>query len=91
MRSRPLAQLSGFGVDLAASAIVGAITGWLGITLSFGFYTAMSSTISVLIGPVGWASLGLAAIYKAGSPNMKKLLPAVLFVAAERQARSAKD
>ena len=78
------AQLSGFGVYMLASAVVGAVTGILGITLSFGFYTAMSSVISVVIGPMGWAFLGLGAFWKVGAPNMKKLVPAVLFIAAER-------
>lgn len=80
------AQLSGFGVYLAASTIVGAITSFLGFTLPFAFYTTMSSVISVVIGPIGWAGLGIAAVYKVGSPNVKKLLPAVLFIAAERNA-----
>jgi uncharacterized protein YaaW (UPF0174 family) len=78
------AQLSGFGVYLAASTAVGAITGFLGVTLPFAFYAAMSKVIAVLIGPPAWAALSLAAVYKAGSPNMKKLVPAVLFIAAER-------
>lgn len=82
-----MAQLSGFGVYMAASTVVGALTGALGLTLSFGFYTAMSSAISVIIGPIGWGALGIAAIYKLGSPNMKALLPAVLLIAAERRAQ----
>jgi hypothetical protein len=49
------AQLSGFGIYLLASSTVGAITSALGITLSFGFYTTMSSIISYAIGPVGFA------------------------------------
>lgn len=80
------AQLSGFGIYLAASIAVKALMGFLGITLSFGFYATMSSVISVVIGPAGWATLGFAATYKLGSPNMKKLLPAVLLIAAERNA-----
>ena len=82
------AQLSGFGVYLAASTAVGAITGILGIALPFPFYVGMAKAIAVIIGPIGWAALGIAAFYKLGSPNMKKLLPAVLFIAAERNSPS---
>ena len=49
------ANLSGFGIYLAASTIVGGITSVLGITLPFVFYTSMSSAISIITGPVGWA------------------------------------
>ena len=80
------AKLSGFGLYLAASTAVGAVTGGLGIALPFAFYTGMSKTIAAVIGPAGWAALGIAAVYKLGSPNMKKLVPAVLFIAAERNA-----
>lgn len=59
LTSLGVAQLSGFGIYLLASSTVGAITAALGFTLSFGFYTAMSSIISVAIGPIGFA---LAAI-----------------------------
>src|SRR5690554_2549727 len=53
--SLSVAQLSGFGVYLLATSTVGAITSAFGITLSFGFYTAMSSFISYAIGPIGFA------------------------------------
>lgn len=58
------AQLSGFGVYLLASSTVGTISGALGVTLPFAFYTGMSQIISIAIGPVG---LLLAAypIYKS--------------------------
>ncbi|MBP7284852.1 MAG: hypothetical protein KBA66_24920 [Leptospiraceae bacterium] len=78
------AQLSGFGIYLAASTALGTVTSILGISLSFAVYTGMSKVISVVIGPIGWAALGLATVYKAGSPNIKKILPAVLFIASER-------
>lgn len=58
------AQFSGFAVYLLASSTVGAITSALGITLSFGFYTAMSSVISVAIGPIGWA-IAAIPLYKS--------------------------
>jgi uncharacterized protein YaaW (UPF0174 family) len=78
------AQLSGFGIYVAASTVVGAATGLLGFTLPFVFYATLSKVLAVVIGPIGWVGLGLSAIYRVGSPNMKKLVPAVLFIAAKR-------
>jgi uncharacterized protein YaaW (UPF0174 family) len=78
------AQLSGFGVYLLGSTVLGAINGALGLGLSFGAFTGLSSLISTIIGPVGWAALGLAAIVKLGAPNYKKILPVVLLIAKSR-------
>ncbi len=79
-----LANASGFGVYLLASSAVGSITGLLGITLPFAFYTSMSSTIAMVTGPLGWAVLAMWGISKIGSPNKKKTLPSVIMVAAVR-------
>jgi len=77
------AQLSGFGVYLAASTVVGGLTGLLGLTLPFAFYAGMSKVVSILIGPVGWGALAVGWL---GAPSMKKLLPSVVMVAAARNA-----
>ncbi len=82
------AQLSGFGVYLLASTTLGAITGAIGITLPFAVYTAMSSAIAVIIGPVGWIGAGLFAVWQLTGANYKKLIPAILFVCALRQSNS---
>lgn len=52
------ASASGFTMYIMATTIVGGITGILGITLPFVFYTGMSSILSVVTGPIGW-TLGL--------------------------------
>ena len=78
------AQLSGFGVYLLGSTILGALNGALGLGLSFGAFTGLSSLISTVIGPVGWATLGVFAVVKLGAPSYKKVLPAVIFIAARR-------
>jgi uncharacterized protein YaaW (UPF0174 family) len=58
------ASASGFSMYIMASTIVGGITGILGITLPFAFYTGMSSVLSVVAGPIGW-TLGLGyLVYK---------------------------
>lgn len=58
-----LAQASGFGVYLLASSTVGAISGLVGVSLPFAFYTAMSSVINIAIGPVGFI-LACIPLYK---------------------------
>lgn len=57
------AQLSGFGVYMLASSTVAAISGLVGVTLPFAFYTTMSSVISFAIGPVGFI-LAAIPLYK---------------------------
>jgi uncharacterized protein YaaW (UPF0174 family) len=76
------AQLSGFGVYALAASLFG------GLGLSFGFFTGLSTLISVAIGPLGWIGMGLVAIRKLGAPNHKKLLPVVVLIAIERQGGS---
>ena len=52
-----VAKMGGFGSYMLMSSILHAIS--FG-TLSFGAYTAASSILHILIGPVGWAALGIA-------------------------------
>ena len=78
------AQMSGFGIYMLGSTLLGAVNGALGLGLSFGVFTGLSSLISTVIGPIGWAAVGMFAIVKLGAPNYKKLLPAVIFIAAQR-------
>lgn len=83
-----VAQMSGFGVYLLGSTLLGAINGALGLGLGFGVFTGLSSLISTVIGPAGWAALGLFTILKLGQPNYKKLLPAIIIIATARAAQS---
>ena len=85
------AQLSGFGVYLLGSTVLGAINGALGLGLGFGAFTGLSSLISIVIGPIGWAALGLTAIVKLGAPNFKKVLPVVILIAINRQLISESE
>lgn len=75
------AQLSGFGIYLASSTVVGAVTSAIGVTLPFAAYTGMSSAISVVIGPVGWVALGGWLIYKAGRPDANRVTAGILLIA----------
>ena len=72
-----LARLSGMQIYLLATSTVGALTAGIGITLPFAFYTTMTSTLKVLLGPVGWAALAMSLLNKT---NYDKLLPGVVYV-----------
>lgn len=74
------AKLSGFGVYLLASTSLGALTSLLGITLPFVVYTTMSSTIAVILGPVGWIGAGLFALWKSGDSNKERLTSAIVYI-----------
>jgi uncharacterized protein YaaW (UPF0174 family) len=80
-----VANLSGFGLYLASSTALGAITSAIGVTLPFAVYTGMSSTIALLIGPIGWVALGTWVIHKLGKPNPNKVLAGTLLIANIRQ------
>jgi hypothetical protein len=54
-------------------------------TLGFGAYTAATSFLSILIGPVGWASLGLWTIFTLGKPDDSKLVLIVAMIGLIRQ------
>jgi hypothetical protein len=69
---------------MLGSTVLGAINGALGLGLGFGAFTGLASLISTVIGPLGWTALGLFTVLKLGSPNYKKLLPAVVFIATQR-------
>jgi uncharacterized protein YaaW (UPF0174 family)/DNA-nicking Smr family endonuclease len=88
LASLTVAQMSGFGVYLLGSTLLGAINSALGLGLGFGAFTGLSSLISTVIGPVGWAALGLFTVLKLGRPNYKKLLPAIILIATARVAQA---
>ncbi|MCM8569694.1 hypothetical protein NE848_09905 [Gramella jeungdoensis] len=74
------AQLSGFGVYLLATTALSTLGSALGLTLSFAAYTFLTSALSTIIGPVGWAALGLYTIWKVFDVNYKKLIPAIIYL-----------
>jgi uncharacterized protein YaaW (UPF0174 family) len=80
------AQLSGFGVYLISTTILGAISSALGLGLGMGVFVGLTKLISVLIGPVGWICGPVAlGLIRFGAPNYKKLLPVVLLIGAYRE------
>lgn len=84
------AQLSGFGVYMLGSTMLGAINAALGLGLGFGAFAGLSQAIAVVIGPVGWTTMGLVAIAKLGAPNYKKLLPVVILISSYREQSGAR-
>lgn len=79
-----LAHLSGFGLYMAASSSLAAITGAIGLTLPFAAYTGLSSILAAATGPAGWALLALVAIFKFGGAEYKKTIPGVMAIATCR-------
>lgn len=80
-----LARAGGFGTYLLASTTLGMLTNALGFTLPFAVYMGMSSTISILLGPIGWTALGIGAFWAFNQPNWQRLLLAVVFISMLRQ------
>lgn len=74
------AQLSGFSIYILATTALGA----LNLSLGAGLYTALTSAISVITGPVGWIGAGLFTIWHLDKPNYKKLIPAIIYISSMR-------
>lgn len=72
------AQLSGFGVYVLGSTLLG------GLGLGFGAFTGLSSIISIVIGTPGWILLGLGTLFTLTGPNYKRILPVSILVATGR-------
>ncbi len=79
-----LANLSGFGLYMAASSTLAAVTSAVGVTLPFAAYTGMSSLLATLTGPLGWGALLFAGVIKLFGEDYKKTIPGVLAVASAR-------
>jgi len=55
-------ELSGFGIYLMTTTGLGAISSALGVTFSWGVYQGATTTLGVLLGPIGWALAGTGVI-----------------------------
>jgi uncharacterized protein YaaW (UPF0174 family) len=78
------ARTSGFGVYLAASTLVGAITHTIGIRLPFIFYTTMSSTIAAFLGPIGWLAVGSMVVNTIFGADFSKVTQGIILIASLR-------
>lgn len=79
-----LAQMSGFGVYLMASTVLGGLSHALGITLPFAIYLGMSQTIAFILGPIGWAALSVGILFTINQPNWNRLILAVVYISLLR-------
>lgn len=76
-----MAQMSGFGVYLAATTTLGFLTHAVGITLPFAAYTGLTSTIAVIIGPVGWLGVGIWGAFLATTgTKWDRIIPALIYI-----------
>jgi uncharacterized protein YaaW (UPF0174 family) len=78
------AKISGFGVYLMASTVLGGLTSVLGITLPFAVYMGMSQMIALAIGPVGWLALFGGLAFTLNQPNWQRLTLAVVYASVIR-------
>jgi uncharacterized protein YaaW (UPF0174 family) len=81
-----VAKMSGFGVYLLASTVLGGLTNALGITLPFAIYVGMSQTIAFILGPVGWAALAGGILFTLNQPNWNRLTLAVVYISMLRHS-----
>ena len=68
-----------------ATSLIGGLTSALGVTLPFAFYTTLTSTMSVLIGPLGVSLLAAWGIRKVTKPNISVSVLIVLSISAIRE------
>jgi uncharacterized protein YaaW (UPF0174 family) len=80
------AKMSGFGVYLMASTVLGGFTNALGLTLPFAVYMGMSQAIALVLGPVGWAALASGAIWTLNQPNWERLALGIVYVSLLRNS-----
>lgn len=59
-------QLSGFGIYLATTTGLKALSLLLGVTFSFSVYTTATTLLGVMLGPVGWIISGGALLAGVG-------------------------
>lgn len=83
------AKMSGFGVYLMASTVLGGLTNALGLTLPFAVYMGMSQAIALVLGPVGWAALAGGVVWTLNQPNWERLTLGVIYVSLLRNAEKS--
>lgn len=80
------ANLTGFGIYILSTTVLGALTGAIGITLPFVFYTALTRSISILTGPVGVAIATAFSLCQLTGPNWKRTTMAIAYISMLRNA-----
>ncbi len=52
---------------------------------------AFTSSVGLVVGPIGWLALGVLAAYKFGAPNYQKILPCITVISSIRQRLELKN
>lgn len=86
-----LANSAGFSLYTASTTALGFVTHAVGVTLPFSAYIGLTSSIAVMIGPVGWLAASGYAFWKLTSPEWKKLMPAIVYIIDIRAAWALKE
>lgn len=80
------AQLSGFGIYLLSTTLLGMVSHAIGITLPFVVYTSLTKAISLIIGPAGWIIGGLIFLTNLlKQPEYEILIPAIAYIRLLRE------
>jgi uncharacterized protein YaaW (UPF0174 family) len=80
------AKMSGFGVYLIASTLLGSLTGALGITLPFTVYMGMNQSLAFILAPVGWIALAGGVLFSLNQPNWNRLVLSILYISTLRHS-----
>ena len=85
-------RLSGFGIYLLMSTVLGVISNAAGFALPFALYTTLSSALAAILGPAGWIGATLFAVWrwKASAESLdkfQKLVHATMLIGAVRSKR----
>ena len=84
-----LANIAAFSLYTSSTMALSFTVGMLGITLPFAMYKGMTTFISVIIGPLGWAAIGGAFAWKLMSPDWERLKCALLYIVSVRSRGSS--
>lgn len=86
MTAQEVMKLAGFTTYKLAVIVANAVAkSILGHGLTLAANAALTKSISVLIGPIGWVIAGLWALIDAAGPSYKTTIPCVIQVAVIRQ------
>lgn len=81
------AEASGFLVFKGAVIAANIVAKSVGMSLTLAGNAAITKTLGVIIGPVGWVLTGIWTAVDLGSASMKVCVPVVIYLSAMRQAK----
>ena len=78
-----IGNLGGFGTYVAMSSLLSVLSAGL---LPFGAYTAASTAMAIVLGPIGWTTLAAVVIKKLGEPDRNRVTMMAAMLAMARLA-----